>query len=112
MSTPLALISLGSGIDLQILKSKVRLSLIASLIKTVVCPIIFVIPAILLGFRDAALVVIFVLFAAPTAVSSYIMAKNMKSDYELAGQIVVLTTTICPATVFIGSFILKSLGLI
>ena len=111
-STPLALISLGAGIDLQVLKSKVKLSLLASLIRTVICPVVFVIPAILLGFRDAALVVIFVLFAAPTAVSSYIMAKNMKSDYELAGQIVVLTTIICPVTVFIGSFVLKSLGLI
>lgn len=112
MSTPLALISLGAGIDLRVLKNKVKLSLIASVLRTVVCPVIFAIPAVLLGFRDAALVVIFVLFAAPTAVSSFIMAKNMKSDYELAGQIVVLTTIICPATVFIGSFILKSMGLI
>lgn len=112
MSTPLALISLGAGIDLQVLKSKVKLSIIASVFRTVICPVIFVVPAILLGFRDAALVVIFVLFAAPTAVSSYIMAKNMKSDYELAGQIVVLTTIICPVTVFAGSFILKSMGLI
>ena len=112
MATPLALISLGAGIDLKVLKNKVKLSFVASLIKTTVCPLLFVVPAVLLGFRDAALVVIFVLFGAPTAVSSYIMAKNMKSDYELAGQIVVLTTVICPVTVFTGSFILKSLGLI
>jgi len=112
MSTPLALISLGAGIDLTVLKSKAKLSLIAAVLKTVVCPLVFVIPAVLFGFRDAELVVIFILFAAPTAVSSYIMAKNMKSDYELAGQIVVLTTVICPVTVFFGSFILKSLGLI
>ena len=112
MTTPLALISLGAGIDLQVLKNKVKLSLIASLIRTVLCPLFFVVPAILLGFRDAALVVIFVLFAAPTAVTSYIMAKNMKSDYELAGQIVVLTTIICPATIFAGTLILKSLGFI
>ena len=112
ISTPLALISLGTGIDLQVLKNKVKLSLIASVFKTVISPVVFVTPAVLLGFRDAALVVIFVLFAAPTAVTSYIMAKNMKSDYELAGQIVVLTTIICPVTIFAGSFILKSLGLI
>ena len=111
-STPLALISLGAGIDLQVLKNKAKLSLTASLFKTVISPAVFVIPAILLGFRDAPLVVIFVLFAAPTAVASYIMAKNMKSDYELAGQIVALTTVICPATIFTGTLILKSLGLI
>jgi hypothetical protein len=112
MSTPLALISLGAGIDLQILKNKIKLPLIASVMRTVICPLVFVVPAVLLGFRDAALVVIFVLFASPTAVSSYIMAKNMNSDYELAGQIVALTTVICPVTVFAGSFILKSLELI
>jgi len=112
MSTPLALISLGAGIDLRVLKNKVRLSLIASIIKTAAIPAVFVVPAILLGFRDAALVVIFVLFAAPTAVASYIMAKNMKSDHELAGQVVALTTVICPVTIFAGSFVLKSLGLI
>jgi len=111
-STPLALISLGAGIDLQVLKSKVRLSLIAAVFRTMICPLLFVVSAVLFGFRDAALVTVFVLFAAPTAVSSYIMAKNMNSDYELAGQIVVLTTLICPLTVFIGSLILKSFGLI
>ena len=111
-AAPLALISLGAGIEPEVLKSKVKLSLIASILRTIVCPVVFVIPAVLLGFRDAALVVIFVLFAAPTAVGSYIMAKNMNSDYELAGQIVALTTIICPVTVFAGSFILKSMGLI
>lgn len=112
MSTPLALISLGAGIDLLVLKNNIKLPLTAALMKTVLSPLIFVIPAVLFGFRDAALVVIFVLFASPTAVGSYIMAKNMKSDYELAGQIVVLTTVICPVTIFTGSLILKSLGLI
>ncbi|MCL2095462.1 MAG: AEC family transporter [Oscillospiraceae bacterium] len=111
-AAPLALISLGAGVEFEVLKGKIKLSLVASLLKTAVCPAVFVVPAVLLGFRDAALVVIFVLFAAPTAVGSYIMAKNMRSDYELAGQIVAVTTIICPFTVFAGSLILKSLELI
>ena len=82
------------------------------LVKTAVSPAVFIIPAILLGFRNEALTVIFVLFAAPTAVSSYIMAKNMRSDADLAGQILALTTVICPVTIFAGSFILKSIGVI
>jgi hypothetical protein len=112
MSTPLALISLGAGVNLQVLKAKIKLSLTAALIKTAVSPAVFVIPAVLLGFRGEALTVIFVLFAAPTAVSSYIMAKNMQSDADLAGQILALTTIICPATIFAGSLILKSIGVI
>ena len=112
MSTPLALMSLGAGVELSVLKSKAKLAIVASIMKTVVSPVILVIPAVLLGFRDAALVAIFILFAAPTAVSSYIMAKNMKSDYELAGQITALSTVICPVTIFFGSLILKSMGFI
>jgi len=111
-AAPLALISLGAGLEMRTLRSKGRLSFVAAALKTAVIPAVFVIPAALLGFRDAALVVIFVLFAAPTAVGSYIMAKNMRSDYELAGQIVAVTTIISPFTIFAGSFILKTLELI
>ena len=111
-AAPLALVSLGAGINLQSLLNKGRLSLTAAAFKTVFIPAVFVAPAALLGFRGAALVVIFVLFAAPTAVGSYIMAKNMQSDYELAGQIIAVTTVICPFTIFAGSLILKTLELI
>ncbi|MCL2099509.1 MAG: AEC family transporter [Oscillospiraceae bacterium] len=111
-STPLALISLGAGADLQVFKTKLKLSLTAAVIKTAVIPVIFVIPAVLFGFKNEALTVIFVLAAAPTAVSSYIMAKNMDSDADLAGQILALTTVICPVTIFAGSLILKSAGYI
>lgn len=109
-SAPLALISLGAGIELQVLRNKMKLSLTAALIKTVLCPVIFIIPAILMGFRGETLAVIFVMSAAPSAVASYIMAKNMRSDAELAGQILALTTTICPLTIFLGSLALISMG--
>ena len=75
-------------------------------------PTVMVTAAALLGFRGVALGIILVLFGAPTAVSSYIMAKNMDSDYELAGQILLLTTMMCLFTIFIGIFVLKSLSLI
>ena len=111
-STPLALISLGAGVYLQAFKSKITLPLTASIIKMLVCPVIFVAAAVLIGFRGETLAVIYVLGAAPTAVVSYIMAKNMHSDAELARQIVTFTTLMCPVTIFLGSLILKSTGLI
>jgi predicted permease len=99
-------------VDLLVLKAKIKLSLSAALIKTVLCPILFFIPAYLLGFGKDELTVIYVLSAAPSAVASYIMAKNMHSDAELAAQILALTTVICMVTIFAGSFILKSIGVI
>jgi predicted permease len=50
--------------------------------------------------------------AAPVAVSSYIMAKDMNSDHVLAGQLVVLTTVLCGFTLFAGIYLLRVLSLI
>jgi hypothetical protein len=109
-ATPLALISLGAGVDLHLIRSKARLALSAALIKTVLCPFLFVLPALLLGFGKEEIAVVFVLSAAPSAVASYIMAKNMNSDANLAGQILTFTTIICPVTIFAGSLLLISIG--
>lgn len=108
----LSLMSLGSTITLQALRGKLRYSLSAALIKMVGLPIIFLLVGILLGFRGIELSVILILCGTPAAVSSYIMAKNMKSDHELAGQILLLTTLMCLVTFFSGVFLLKSIGLI
>ena len=108
----LSLTGLGSTITLQALRGKLRYSLTASLIKTIALPIVFLTIGILLGFRGIELSVILILFGAPAAVSSYIMAKNMKSDHELAGQILLWTTLLCLITFFSGVFFLKTANFI
>ena len=113
MSTPLALIALGAGFKFSELGGgRLKKAAIAVAFKNVIVPVIMCSAAILLGFRNAELGLVFVLFGAPTAVSSYIMAKNMKSDYQLAGQIVLLTTCVSAFTIFLGTFVMKSAGLI
>lgn len=108
----LALMSLGANFTFESVKVRLSVSIAASILKTAVLPFLAVVIAVLLGFSGAPLGIIFILFGAPTAVSSYIMAKNMGSDYELAGQILLLTTIFCLFTLFTGIFILKSFGLI
>ena len=110
--TPVALISLGSTVRLKSFKGRVRYAVLSACGRTVIAPAVMVSAAALLGFRGSALGTILILFGAPTAVSSYIMAKNMGSDHELAGQILLLTTLICLLTIFVFIFILKSLALI
>ncbi|MBR5446264.1 MAG: AEC family transporter [Clostridia bacterium] len=112
LCTPLALMSLGANFKPANMKGRVGYAVVSSLGKTVILPGIMVTLAALLGFRDAALGVVLILFGAPTAVSSYIMAKKMKNDGELAAQILLLTTMLCVVTIFIGIFILKTLALI
>lgn len=112
LATPLALISLGANFKMESMKGRIGLAVGSSILKTAILPTLMVTLAVFLGFRDEALGVILILFGAPTAVSSYIMAKNMDNDHELAAQILLLTTVLFGFTIFIGVFILKSLNLI
>lgn len=112
MTTPLSLICLGANFKLSAVKGRVGTALAATALKLVVLPAATVTVAALLGFRNEALGTIFILFGAPSAVSSYIMARNMKNDSDLAAQILLFTTMLCLFTVFSGVFLLKTFALI
>lgn len=107
----LVLISLGAGFSVNALRGKLHYSLPSAIYKTLVLPLITVpVAHLVFGFSGAELAVIFITFGAPSAVSSYIMAKNMKSDGEIAGQVLLLSTVICIFTLFAGFFLLGNLG--
>lgn len=108
----LALMSLGAGFSADSLKGRVAASTVCAVCKTIVLPLVGVTTAVAMGFRGVELGILLIFFGAPTAVSSYIMAKNMKSDYEMAGQILLISTLLCMFTLFLGVFALKSLELI
>ncbi|MBQ8187325.1 MAG: AEC family transporter [Clostridia bacterium] len=112
LTTPLALISLGANFRFESLRGKIGHALIGALGKTLFLPAIAVTAAALIGLRGPSLGVVLICFGAPTAVSSYIMAKKMGNDHELAAQILLLSTMLCALTVFAGIFILKTLALI
>lgn len=112
LTTPLALISLGANFKMESLKGRVGYALIGALTKTVILPAAAVNAAALIGLRGPSLGVVLICFGAPTAVSSYIMAKKMGNDHELAAQILLLSTLFCVLTIFVGIFILRTLALI
>jgi len=112
MAMPIALISLGATINMESLRGRLGLAVASSAGKVIVLPLIVISAAALMGFRSVELMVVFILFSTPAAVSSYIMAKQMMSDYELAGQILLVSTLMSLFTIFIGMFILRNFGLI
>ena len=112
MTTPLSLICLGANFKVSSIKGRIGTALTATALKLVIVPALAVTAAALLGLRNEALGTVFILFGAPSAVSSYIMARNMKNDSDLAAQILLFTTMVCVFTVFAGVFVLKTLGLI
>jgi len=112
IASPLALLLLGMQLDFKHMAGNLRLSLPTAVVRLLIVPILAVSAAVWFGFCGNELGAIFVLFASATAVSSYIMAYTLGSDYKLAGELVILTTLLCPFTLFIGIFVLKSLDLI
>ncbi|MDO5156844.1 MAG: AEC family transporter [Eubacteriales bacterium] len=112
LSTPLALLAIGAGFSTGAAKKYIKLTMIAATIKLVVIPGIFLPLAVVLGFRGQALVAMLILTGAPTTVSSYIMAKNMDNDGDLASSIVVATTLLSSISLTVIIFLLKNGGCI
>ena len=112
LATPLALVILGGQFTPDKLRGNLLVCTIVSILRLIVVPAIFVTGGAIIGYRNEILGSIFIIFAAPSAVSSYIMAKSMNNDHELAGQIVVMTTVFSVVTIFLWTFVLRKLCLI
>jgi len=111
LATPLALISIGGALDFKKGRAKIKLAAVAALIKLIVIPLVFGSLTIALGFRGEELLVVAVLSASPTAVSSYIMAAELGSDEVLASNIVLLTTLFSIVTYTLGLYYFRLTGL-
>lgn len=112
-STTLALITIGASFSVKELRGRIGLAAVATLIKTVLLPLVFMtFTHKVLGFNSVHLGIILIVFGTPTAISSYIMAKNMNSDSSLANQIVLLSTLCSMFTIFLFSFVMRIMGLV
>ncbi|HIT07928.1 MAG TPA: AEC family transporter [Candidatus Merdivicinus faecavium] len=112
VATPLSLVILGATFRFGAVRKNLRWLSIGIIGKTVVVPLLTIPAAILCGFRGIALLSLTILFASPTAVTSFTMAEAAGHDGELAGQQVVFSSIISLFTVFLWIFALKSFALI
>ena len=112
LATPLALIGLGAGFEGRKALKQLLPTSIASFIKLVALPAIFLPLAISMGFTNEKLVAILIMLGSPTTVSCYIMAKNMGHEGTLTSSVVVTTTFLSSITLTIYLFLLRSMGYI
>lgn len=112
VATPLSLVALGAGFTFSSVTAYAKQLVISVSGKLVLVPLIMVTLAALLGFRQEFLIPLMIIFAAPTAVSSYPMAQQMGGDDKLAASIVVFTSALAIVSIFLWIFILKTLALI
>ena len=110
MTLPLALICIGGTLSLSVLRESSALATSSSLMKMVWLPALATLGAWLAGFRGAELGILFLYFASPTAAASYVMARAVNSNHQLAATIIVLTTLWAAVTINAGLFLLGWLG--
>ena len=111
-ANPIGLIVLGASFELPAISENVKkLGIIASM-RMIVWPVLMMSLAIVLGYRGMELATVMVLFGAPTAVSSFATAVQMKGDGALASQAVMLTTMLSVVTIFTWVFALTQMNML
>ena len=77
-----------------------------------ILPAVFLTLAVLLDFRDQALVALIIMLGSPSTPSCYVMAKNMNNDGVLTSSVIVATTLLSAFTLTFWIFLARWLGLI
>ncbi len=111
-ATPLALMLIGAEFEGAKALQKVKPTLVASFIKLIALPAIFLPAAYLMGFRNQELVSILIMTGAPSTVTCYIMAKNMGGDAVLSSSIIVLTTALSALTMTAALYVMRCMGIV
>ncbi len=101
MCGPLAFLVLGGLISFSSMRKNRLVLTVSTLVRLVLIPCVFVVPAYLFGFRGEQLVAILLIFGAPTSMSSFPIACGFDCDSELAGELVAVTTAFSLISMFI-----------
>lgn len=119
IASPLALIVLGGQFEFSALKGMTKEIIVGTVWRIVLAPLIGIGIAVLLSkftnlftFGPEVYPTLIALFGTPVAVSSAIMAGEMKNDEQLATQLVVWTSIGSIVTIFATVFLLMSFGLL
>lgn len=110
MGTPVALLTAGSKIKVGNCINKYSVS--SAVLKLLVEPLVFVPIAVMIGIRGEALMALYILFASPSAITTYSMASNMGCDEHVAADCVFVSTLMSVVTFTIGITILRTLQLV
>ena len=112
MGTPLAFIVLGGSMVFGRMRDEIRTISLVSSLRLVLIPIIVFIVAMFFGLQGPPLVALLVVFAAPTAITSYTMAKEANIEVALAGDFVAVTTILSVVTMILWITFLGSMNLL
>lgn len=112
MTLPLALLCTGGSLDIRSLRDDKVAAWISTTYKLVLAPLMITVAAMIYGFRDMELGLIFLMSASPSAAASYVMARAMGGNAALAANIIAMTTVFSLVTCTLGIFLLSTFQLI
>lgn len=112
MASPVSLIALGALFKISDAKSKLKVSIIITLIKLVLFCAIFLPFAVMMNFTGEKLVAILVMLGSATTGSCFVMAKNMGHSGVITSCAVMITTLFSSITLTLWLFLLKTMGYI
>lgn len=112
LTLPLALICIGGSLSWQNFRRNHIDVIAATAFKLLLMPIVGISVAYQLNFSADELGLLYLMLSAPTAVSSYIMAKQMTPYGAMAAEIIALSTAMSTFIITAGLVLLKSLEII
>ncbi|WP_331774403.1 AEC family transporter [Sulfurospirillum sp. 1612] len=98
---PMGLLSVGVGLELKYLHEAKKELVVATIAKLFYFPSIIYAMGALLGLSGIPLSVAIIFGAMPTAVSGYILARELGGDVTLMASIITFQTLVCMASLFL-----------
>ena len=112
LTSPLALLAIGAGFKGRKALGYLRPTVIATLTKLMVLPVVFLPLAVRMGFTDEKLVALLVMLGSISTPACYVMAKQMGHEGTLTGSVCVTTTLFSALSLTFWLFVLRSMGYI
>jgi predicted permease len=93
-AAPCALVCVGGGMAVVSMEGRYRSATYSSLLKTGAVPILVYLVSLPFDLSTSTILIIMIYAAAPTAVASYVMAKEMDGDEAMASGAIVISTVL------------------
>ena len=106
---PLLLLSIGASLQFASIRGNSVLLMVAVIAKILVFPSVLVGLGYLFGLSTVACVVLAAIGAAPTATSSYALAKELGGDADLMAEIILVQTLVAAVTMPVWLLVAASL---
>ena len=112
LTSPLALLVIGAGFKGRKALGYLRPTAVATVVKLMLLPALFLPLAVHFGFTDEKLVALLVMLGSISTPACYVMAKQMGHEGVLTGSVCVTTTLFSAFSLTFWLFVLRSFGFI